>query len=273
MRVIGVLAVGIVLSLGAAVHAQEEGEEDDGETVEGEAPKETAAPDALTKLTDRQRQLDQMEDQLAQERTQLSNEILEQFKDKIEIYNGRAYPKRDENNKRIPFPWQLKCSSVDFRTIHACPQLRFFDPSVRVYFDTGTDDPDEIDIFNDGNLNLAVDLASIYWPWRLGRAEYFDNWSWGPVVGAGIGAPASDSSDGTTQASGAPIVMFSGGMMLEYELDSGPSFAFEAGYTIGYSSDESLGDADDSAAYVGLRINVPLAEKKSLRAPQSVNQD
>lgn len=218
----------------------------------------------------KQKELDELEKKFISKRKEITDDVLQSFSAEIDIYDGRAYKKKDPTTKKdIPFPAALKCTSVDYRTIHGCLQLRFFDPSARIYFDTGNDDPNEIDIFHDGNLNLTVDLASIYFPWRLGRSEYFDDWSWGPVLGAGIGAAAKDSEDGSMEASDAPIVLFSGGLMLEYRLQGGPSFAFEGGYSRGYTTDESVDDSDDSALYVGLRINVPLGQKKSPSAKKA----
>ena len=199
-----------------------------------------------------------LEQALANKRRQVTQDELARFRDVIEIEGERAYKKPGQT-----FPWQLKCTSSDFRTIHGCLELRFFDPSARVYFDSGADEPDEVDIFNDGNLNVTVELASLYWPWRLGRGEYYDSWSFGPVVGAGLGTSGDDSEDGS-QTSDAPVVVFSVGAMIEYKLESGASFAFELGRSTGFSSDESFGDIDDSATYVGIRIDVPLGRKPDI---------
>lgn len=234
------------------------------------AEAETAAEAAAREAEEKRKKLEELQSAFGVTRPTTSEEILRSFSSQIDIYDGRAYTKRRDKTKprdeAVKFPWQLKCSSVDFRTIHGCLELRFFDPSARVYFDTGVDDPGEIDIFNDGNLNITVDLVSIYWPWRLGRSEFFDQWSWGPVVGAGIGSSANDSEDGSKQSSNAPVVLLSAGGMLEYKLESGTAFAFETGYSTGFSTDESFGDANDTALFVGLRINVPLGEKKPPKA-------
>ena len=118
---------------------------------------------------------------------------------------------RVHKRKDYKFPSHLKCTSVDFRTFRGCIEPRFFDPSARVFFDSGSDDDDEIDIFDDGSLNLTVQLASLYFPQRFGISEAYDNWSWGPVIGAGLGQPAKDSEDGSEDASGAPVVLGSAG--------------------------------------------------------------
>ncbi len=144
-------------------------------------------------------------------------------------------------------------------------EARFFDPSARVYFDSGTDSADEIDLFNDGNINLSLDFVSLYIPWRLGKGAFYDKWSWGPMGGVGISSAAKDSENGATKASGAPVVLFSLGMMLEYKFNEGPSFGFELGRAIGFTSDESFGENNnDSANYVGLKITIPTEKRKYL---------
>ena len=157
-----------------------------------------------------------------------------------------------------------KCTDIDARIIHGCLKPRFFNPSARVYFDTGNDDPGEIDVFNDGGLNPTIDFAAVYLPWRFGHAAYFDDWSWGPIIGVGISAPTNSAEGDSDQSSDAPVVMVSLGIMLEYEIaEGGTSLALEFGRAIGFSADESLDDSDDSATFVGLKINVPLGEKES----------
>ncbi|MEM6514007.1 MAG: hypothetical protein AAF660_13420 [Pseudomonadota bacterium] len=213
----------------------------------------------------KKKQLKAMNEAVKAAREEISLDTLKLYDDKIERSGTRAHTKGDGPFpwQREKFPWQLKCTNVDYRVWHGCLELRFFDPSARVYFDNGTDSPDEVDIFNDGALNLTVDLASIYFPWRLGRGKYYDSWSWGPVIGAGLGTSAEDSADGES-SSDAPVVFFSGGLMLEYKLESEIAFAFEVGRSIGFSSDESFGDFDDTATYAGIRINVPLGAKQSV---------
>ncbi len=179
--------------------------------------------------------------------------------ERVDRDRNRLY-RKDESKAK--FPWRLKCSPCDYRTFHLCIQARFFDPSARVYFDTGNDDTGEVDLFNNGGLSPTIDFAAVYVPWRFGRSSYYDSWSWGPLVGVGMSAAAEDSEDGTQQASNAPVVLFSAGLMLEYKFASGPSFGFELGWATGFSSDESFGDADDSATYVGLKINIPISSTK-----------
>ncbi len=178
------------------------------------------------------------------------------------IYTGEAEKEEVERMWGHLTPDQ-KCTNIDARLFHFCVQRRFFDPSARVYFDTGSDDPDEIDIFNDGGLNPTIEFAAVYLPWRFGHGAYFDDWSWGPVVGVGISAPPDDSENSMNEASTAPVVMLSYGLMVEHEIsEGGASFALEVGGATGFSSDESLGDSTDTAAFVGLKFNVPMGKKE-----------
>lgn len=149
----------------------------------------------------------------------------------------------------------------------------FFQPTARVYFDTGGDDEDEVDIFRNGSINPTIDFAAIYWPWRLGYSEHFGDWSWGPLVGFGIGAPAQDSDDGTEKASSSPVVVFSGGLLFRYDLGGGSSFGFEGGRVMGFTTDESFGDKNDNAWYVGLKISIPTSKQEvSNLTRQAINE-
>lgn len=178
----------------------------------------------------------------------------------MEIYGDRAY-----SVDGYTFPPELKCTKEDKRTFHGCIDPRFLYPSTRVYFDSGTDSADKADLFNDGNINLTLDVVTLYFPWRMGRGEFYDNWSWGPTISAGISSASKDSKDGSEEASNAPVVLFSAGLMLEYKFsEDGPYFAFEVGRAYGFSSDESFGDNSDDATYVGLKVTIPLLKKKSV---------
>lgn len=188
-----------------------------------------------------------------------------------EIYNNRAYKKVitkiGEDGKKVEvekeFPPELKCTNVDKRVWRLCLEPRFFTPSTRIYFDTGTDDENEVDLFNDGNINVAIDIASIYLPMRFGKGEYYDNWSWGPMLGLGISSSGNDSAEESRESSSAPVVLTSLGVVLEYKVEKdGPSIAFEGGYAYGVSADESFDDNNDWAKYVGIKINFPLTSEE-----------
>jgi hypothetical protein len=147
--------------------------------------------------------------------------------------------------------------------------VQVFQPKARVYFDSGTDDPDEVDIFNDGSLVPAINFVEIYWGcpfegWVEGVGDA--DWTWGPALGLGITAPANNSDDGTNKASGAPVALASLGLQARLPIgatasddanSSNESFVgLEFGRAIGYSADEGLSDVDDGAWYVGLTLNI-----------------
>lgn len=131
--------------------------------------------------------------------------------------------------------------------------LRFFEPKIRVYVDTGTDDEGEVDIFDDGALTATVNLAELRWYWSWERAAYgrkagedkyrfyaiedgkadlwsgdghpprekareISRWSVGLALGAGIGSPANNSEDGMEQASSAPVLLATIGPFVEFDL-------------------------------------------------------
>ncbi|MCA9269831.1 MAG: hypothetical protein KDA41_15225, partial [Planctomycetales bacterium] len=159
------------------------------------------------------------------------------------------------------------------------PSIRVFEPKARVYFDTGWEAPDKLDLFHDGSLAPSINFLELYWarPWssRLGH----EDWRWGPNFGVGISSRAGDSSDGSVQASGAPVLVMSYGLLFEFPLTSGqieavrhdpnygpaaanqwrrlaPKAGVEVGYALGVSSDETLAYNLDGAIYVGVTLSV-----------------
>jgi len=159
------------------------------------------------------------------------------------------------------------------------PSIRIFEPKARVYFDTGWEAADKLDLFNDGSLAPSINFLELYWarPWADGLGH--PDWRWGPNVGVGISSPADDSTDGTVQASGAPVLMLSYGLLMEFPLTTrqidalredpayGPAAAHrlrrlapkagvEFGYAVGVSSDETLDFSADGAIYVGVTLHV-----------------
>lgn len=148
----------------------------------------------------------------------------------------------------------LKCTKYDSRVFHLCPEADFFEANARVYFDNGRDEEDEVDLFKNGNLEPALQFAAVRIPWRFGKSEAFDPWSWGPELSAGLGTPAK-AKEGEEGKSTAPIVLVSAGLRLTYKISAeGSNFAFEVGRVFGFTTDESFGDNDDSATYVGIKI-------------------
>lgn len=138
-----------------------------------------------------------------------------------------------------------------------CFKISWLKPSTRVYFDTGTDDEDEIDLFVDGSINVTLEVLSIAWHKKfLGS----DNYSWGPILSAGLSTPAKSPSSSAAMpgaadlpsASSAPVFMASFG----FELQGVNQNVFaEVGYSQGWTADESFGDTSDGAIYVGVKFN------------------
>jgi hypothetical protein len=183
---------------------------------------------------------------------------------KVQIDGQRFY---SNDFMGATFPGQLKCTIHDKRIFHFCLEPEFFLPSARVYFDRGADQETKLDMFNNGRVNINLDFASVYIPWRLSHAEYFDNWSWGPQFGVGITTSAITEKDEEAKAdtdnSSSPVVMTSFGLKVRYKTsDNGANIGFEIGKGWGYSTDESFADIKDRAYYVGLSLKVAMPEKK-----------
>lgn len=155
------------------------------------------------------------------------------------------------------------------------PKLRVFEPKARVYFDTGTDSPDKLDMFQDGSLVPSINFLELTWMRPFRRPFGHEDWRWGPNLGVGISSQAGDSEDGTIKSSGAPVVICSLGFLGEFPLSAlqlrrlrahqgpdpelrelAPTAGLEVGYAVGVSSDERLSHIADGAVYVGVSFHV-----------------
>ena len=146
--------------------------------------------------------------------------------------------------------------------------LVVFEPQLRVFFDRGTDDEGEIDIFQDGGLTAAVSLAEFTYMHDISPRSFNaarKGWAIGPAFGIGLTAPASTSSEGMSKASGAPVLLLSAGIRGQFQLqatdkgwedDDVPTLALEVGYAYGVTADENVDNSDDSAIYVGFTVDL-----------------
>jgi hypothetical protein len=125
---------------------------------------------------------------------------------------------------------------------------QLFTPATRIYFDTGDDDPGELDLFEDGEFGINLDLATLYLDYRWKGVTF------GPYVSGGISSVSDEAS------SDAVVLIWSAGIALTFrELP----FAIEAGYMQGISAGESLDSTtrDDGAIYIGLSFNKIVGKK------------
>jgi hypothetical protein len=159
------------------------------------------------------------------------------------------------------------------------PTFRVFEPKARVYFDTGWEAPDKLNIFHDGSLVPSINFLELFWRRRWPHGIGHRDWRWGPSFGVGISSQAGDSADGSLQASGAPVLLLSAGLQTEFPLSTwqlsqlregglcsaeveqhllaaAPTAGIEFGYALGVSSDESLDYSADGAIYVGVSVHV-----------------
>lgn len=131
----------------------------------------------------------------------------------------------------------------------------FLQPSLRYYYDYGSDDPGEVDLYNDGNLVPTIDLVEIYRPYSLknfflgGRDLIV-----GPSFGLGLSGPAKDGTGDNAQTTGnAPVVVFTAGAIIGIPVGkNGALVGIEGGHAWGASFDEGFADSDDYAVYVGI---------------------
>jgi len=114
-------------------------------------------------------------------------------------------------------------------------------PSGRIFFDTGSDDPGEVDLFNDGTATVQLQFLSL-------GAEYIavDSLHFYPNVSAGI----SSAQTGTNESG--LVFALSAGLTVEFPFTDTIRAGLESGYMTGFTADESFDDANDGAFYVGL---------------------
>ncbi len=66
--------------------------------------------------------------------------------------------------------------------------------------------------------------------------------------------------------------LVSTGMMLEYKTESKTSLAFEVGHAWGFSANEEFSSITDKAWFMGIKINVPLAERNDQSATEILSR-
>lgn len=96
---------------------------------------------------------------------------------------------------------------------------------------------------------------------RANKSRLDGDWILGPRFSIGITGPAGDSEDGSEQASGAPVLYLAAGIYMdlfkgnrEPNSTEGVGVRLEFGTIWGVTADESIGDTDDSAVFVGLSV-------------------
>jgi hypothetical protein len=116
-------------------------------------------------------------------------------------------------------------------------------PGTRIYFDDGTDDPGEIDLFKDGRLGINLDVLTISLDlqWKALTVGFFGS--------GGISSANSDS------ASDPVVAIIAGGIVIT---PRGSPFRLEAGYMQGFSADERLNGSqrDDGALFFGVSFDI-----------------
>lgn len=161
------------------------------------------------------------------------------------------------------------------------PSLRIFQPKARLYFDVGSQDANELDIFRDGSLAPSLNFVEVVVP--LFYINEDKDWIFALSFGLGMNLPAGGSEDGSLDGSDVPVLLGTVGIVLEFPLAGQPalkrvkeefedfkgksfdvkkwrrgaSLGIEFGVAYGISPDENLSNADDTGIYVGLTLHVP----------------
>lgn len=130
-------------------------------------------------------------------------------------------------------------------------------PATRIYFDTGSDDPGELDIFKDGSIGVSVDFLNISYDWGI-----TDELTIGGFFAGGISSTTSDTDHSA-------ILMWSAGVAVGIK---DMPFAFEAGVLQGISASETLSDKTDTALFVGISLTKPVAKRWILAKDKATPQ-
>ncbi|MEM7147059.1 MAG: hypothetical protein AAF591_18205 [Verrucomicrobiota bacterium] len=153
------------------------------------------------------------------------------------LFNPVKYPaaKHDKDDRLLP--QQIRLENLFIWDL----DWQFGKLGTRAYFDVGTRDPGEIQLFDEGSLQANIDFLSIY----AHRPFFGTGLDWGPSTSIGIG-----SSNGGNIGDAA-IVVWSYGVFFR-PVDA--RWQLEFGGMTGWSSDPDLDSTtrDDSAIFVGL---------------------
>ncbi|MEE9581064.1 MAG: hypothetical protein V3V74_07105 [Nitrosomonadaceae bacterium] len=195
----------------------------------------TPTPDPYTPPTMKETTKAEIDDLIAQQATNTSDTR------KIEIDNEILSLQR--KYKRIhPELWGI----FDLEHEHVFGYT-MFEPSARIFFDSGKDDEGEVDLFDNGKLAVNLSVAKIYQGVRFENYEIAWN--------AQFGMSSSNGDSGQD----IPVVTVGVGMELKVFPDPRQPISplsLEFGYMKGYSADEAYSghDRDDGAFYVGLNV-------------------
>lgn len=161
------------------------------------------------------------------------------------------------------------------------PQVRFFQPKARVYFDLKRGNDSQFDLFRNGALAASLDVLEIYKPLSFvqdffaeeeGKDAKLYNLGW--RVGATLGLGITTALANGGQATGAPVGVASMGLRYEFPigpmppamldqsgkrvfLDQRTRVGFEMGIQVGTTADETIADRFDAGFYVGMLVNTP----------------
>lgn len=158
--------------------------------------------------------------------------------------------KTTETSTRTGIPQQTATTNKESRWTFNYQVLK---PTTRIFFDTGGDDPGEIDYFKDGDVGLSIDFLTFSADYAIARGVWVSGF-----VGAGILSAAK----GGEATGNAAVLMWNAGLSVSFEK---LPLALEIGVMQGISASESLhgGDRNDAAFFVGMSLD-KLTKKKPM---------
>jgi hypothetical protein len=126
-------------------------------------------------------------------------------------------------------------------------------PTTRIFFDTGGDDPGEVDYFKDGDIGLSIDFLTFSADYAIARGVWVSGFLGGGILSAAKGGEATGN---------AAVLMWNAGLSLSFE---NLPLALEIGVMQGISASESLhgDDRNDTAFFVGMSLD-KLTKKKPM---------
>ena len=134
--------------------------------------------------------------------------------------------------------------------------LALLQPGSFAYFDTGTDEEDEVDLFVDGKLGTTVQLIgadAIAYSDRRNRVRVGLNFG----VGIGTSNEAAPTSDNAAATKSTAVLMLTTSVVADFA----KVFRLQAGWIQGVSTREKVGSRDDSAVFVGITLRTQLGEQ------------
>lgn len=135
--------------------------------------------------------------------------------------------------------------------------LTFIQPGSFIFYDRGTDDEGEVDLYKDGKLAIAVQLAGADFGWSPPSRKIRFGVNGG--VGVSSASTGSTSQDGEGGSRSGSVLMMSGSGFIQFK----NLFRYEVGFMRGISALEGLSGTQrsDTALFFGVTLKTTLGEE------------